>query len=258
MAGMRAARPGAYEYEVKAAIEAVHRGRGAVSGAIRRLSAADRTRRSCTTRTATGRCRPASSCSSTRRATYDYMTGDITRTYPVERHVLAGAERHLPHRAAGAGGRHSGGQAGSVAPGRPPPDGRGDQGRPAEARASSPTPAANSTGSGTRMARRTTSASTCTTSATAAVRSSRAWRSRSSRASTSGRARSTRCRGRRRTSPSSNGSSRRSASTPTSACASRIRFCSKSPASGICRRAVPKTIDDIEALMRRRSTEVER
>ena len=33
MAGMRAARPGAYEYEVKAAIEAVHRRRGAVSRA---------------------------------------------------------------------------------------------------------------------------------------------------------------------------------------------------------------------------------
>ena len=31
MAGMRAAHPGAFEYEVKAAIEAVHRGRGAVS-----------------------------------------------------------------------------------------------------------------------------------------------------------------------------------------------------------------------------------
>ena len=31
VAGMRAARPGAYEYEVKAAIEAVHRARGAVS-----------------------------------------------------------------------------------------------------------------------------------------------------------------------------------------------------------------------------------
>jgi Xaa-Pro aminopeptidase len=32
LAGMRAARPGAYEYEVKAAIEAVHYGRGAVPG----------------------------------------------------------------------------------------------------------------------------------------------------------------------------------------------------------------------------------
>src|SRR4029077_21076239 len=33
LAGMRAARPGAFEYEVKAAIEAVHRGRGAISWA---------------------------------------------------------------------------------------------------------------------------------------------------------------------------------------------------------------------------------
>ena len=61
MAGMRAARPGAYEYEVKAAIEAVHYGRGAPPLAIRRLLEAGRTRRSSITLTARARCKPASS-----------------------------------------------------------------------------------------------------------------------------------------------------------------------------------------------------
>jgi len=82
MAGMRAARPGAHEYEVKAAIEAVHRGRGAVpsypsivgSGpnatilhypdGDRRLQAGDLLL-------------VDAACS------LGYMSGDITRTYPV-------------------------------------------------------------------------------------------------------------------------------------------------------------------------------
>jgi len=82
-AGMRAARPGAYEYEVKAAIEAVHRARGAVSwsypsivasgphatvlhypGGDRRMQAGDLLL-------------VDAACN------YGYMSGDITRTYPV-------------------------------------------------------------------------------------------------------------------------------------------------------------------------------
>jgi Xaa-Pro aminopeptidase len=83
MAGMRAARPGAYEYEVKAAIEAVHRSRGAVSwsypsivgsgpnatilhypGGSRRMQAGDLLL-------------VDAACN------YEYASGDITRTYPV-------------------------------------------------------------------------------------------------------------------------------------------------------------------------------
>ena len=83
LAGMRAARPGAYEYEVKAAIEAVHRARGAVSwsypsiigsgpnatvmdypGGDRRMEAGDLL-------LADAACN------------YGYTSGDITRTYPV-------------------------------------------------------------------------------------------------------------------------------------------------------------------------------
>jgi Xaa-Pro aminopeptidase len=83
MEGMRAARPGAYEYEVKGAIEYVFRRRGAVSwsypsivgsgpnatilhypGGDRRLEAGDLLL-------------VDAACN------YEYMSGDITRTYPV-------------------------------------------------------------------------------------------------------------------------------------------------------------------------------
>jgi Xaa-Pro aminopeptidase len=83
MAGMRAAQPGAYEYEVKAAIEAVHRARGAVSwsypsivgsgpnatilhypGGSRQMQAGDLLL-------------VDAACN------YEYASGDITRTYPV-------------------------------------------------------------------------------------------------------------------------------------------------------------------------------
>jgi len=83
IAGMRAAHPGAYEYEVKAAIEAVHRGRGALSwsypsivgsgpnatilhypGDSRQMQAGDLLL-------------VDAACN------FEYMSGDITRTYPV-------------------------------------------------------------------------------------------------------------------------------------------------------------------------------
>lgn len=81
LAGMRAARPGAYEYEVKAAIEAVHYGRGAAPGypsivgsgpnatvlhypdGARQMQA--------------GELLLVDAASS-----LEYLTGDITRTYP--------------------------------------------------------------------------------------------------------------------------------------------------------------------------------
>jgi Xaa-Pro aminopeptidase len=84
LAGMRATRPGAFEYEVKAAIEAVHRGRGAASwsypsivgsgpnatilhypGSERQLQTGDLLL-------------VDAACN------YGYMSGDITRTYPVD------------------------------------------------------------------------------------------------------------------------------------------------------------------------------
>jgi Xaa-Pro aminopeptidase len=83
MAGMRAARPGAYEYEVKAAIEAVHRGRGAVSWAypsivgsgpnatILHYPDADRQMQAGDLLLVDAACN------------YEYMSPDITRTYPV-------------------------------------------------------------------------------------------------------------------------------------------------------------------------------
>src|SRR5437773_6864051 len=83
MAGMRAAHPGAFEYEVKAAIEAVHRGRGAVSwsypsivgsgtnATILHYPDSDRQMRAGELLLVDAACN------------YGYMSGDITRTYPV-------------------------------------------------------------------------------------------------------------------------------------------------------------------------------
>jgi Xaa-Pro aminopeptidase len=83
MAGMRAAQAGAYEYEVKAAIEAVHRGRGALSwsyppivgsgpnATILHYPDGDRQMLAGELLLADAGCN------------YGYMAGDITRTYPV-------------------------------------------------------------------------------------------------------------------------------------------------------------------------------
>ena len=83
MAGMRAARPGAYEYEVKAAIEAVHRSRGAASwsypsivgsgpnATILHYPGGDRQMQAGDLLLVDAACN------------YEYASGDITRTYPV-------------------------------------------------------------------------------------------------------------------------------------------------------------------------------
>ncbi len=83
MAGMRAARPGAYQYEVKAAIEAVQRGRGAISPAypsivgsgpnatILHYPDSDRQMQAGDLLLVDAACN------------YEYMSPDITRTYPV-------------------------------------------------------------------------------------------------------------------------------------------------------------------------------
>src|SRR5437899_3192952 len=83
MAGMRAAHAGAYEYEVKAAIEAVFRGRGAVSwsypsivgsgpnATILHYPGGDRQMQAADLLLVDAACN------------FEYMSGDITRTYPV-------------------------------------------------------------------------------------------------------------------------------------------------------------------------------
>ena len=70
MAGMSAAKPGRFEYEVEAAIEQVYMQNGAMTlGLSRRSSAAAPTPPSSTTTPRAGRCRPATCCSSTPPAT---------------------------------------------------------------------------------------------------------------------------------------------------------------------------------------------
>jgi Xaa-Pro aminopeptidase len=84
MAGMRATHPGAFEYEVKAAIEAVHRARGAVSwgypsivgsgpnATVLHYPSADRQMQAGDLLLVDAACN------------FGYMSGDITRTYPVD------------------------------------------------------------------------------------------------------------------------------------------------------------------------------
>jgi Xaa-Pro aminopeptidase len=84
MAGMRAARPGAYENEVKAAIEAVYRARGAVSwsypsivgsgpnATVLHYPGGDRQMQAGDLLLVDAACN------------YEYASGDITRTYPVD------------------------------------------------------------------------------------------------------------------------------------------------------------------------------
>ncbi len=84
MAGMRVARPGAYENEVKAAIEAVHRARGAASwsypsivgsgpnATVLHYPGGDRQMQAGDLLLVDAACN------------YEYASGDITRTYPVD------------------------------------------------------------------------------------------------------------------------------------------------------------------------------
>jgi Xaa-Pro aminopeptidase len=82
LAGMRAARPGAFEYEVKAAIEAVHKGRGAAPGYPSIVGSGPN---------ATILHYPEDARQMQAgelllvdaAASLDYLTGDVTRTYPV-------------------------------------------------------------------------------------------------------------------------------------------------------------------------------
>jgi Xaa-Pro aminopeptidase len=83
MAGMRAARPGAYEYEVKAAIEAVHRGRGAVSPAYPSIVGAGRNATILHYSAASRRMEAGELLLVDAACNYDYMSADITRTYPI-------------------------------------------------------------------------------------------------------------------------------------------------------------------------------
>ena len=83
LAGMRAARPGAFEYEVKAVIEAVHRGRGAVSWSYPSIVGSGPNATILHYREGGRRLQEGDLLLVDAACNYDYMSGDITRTYPV-------------------------------------------------------------------------------------------------------------------------------------------------------------------------------
>ena len=83
MAGMRAARPGAFEYEVKAAIEAVHRGRGAASWSYPSIVGSGPNATILHYPDGGRQMRAGDLLLVDAACNYEYMSGDITRTYPV-------------------------------------------------------------------------------------------------------------------------------------------------------------------------------
>src|SRR5439155_8722955 len=83
LAGMRAAHPGAYEYEVKAAIEAVHRGRGAVSWAYPSIVGSGPNATILHYPGGERQMKAGELLLVDAACNYGYMAADITRTYPV-------------------------------------------------------------------------------------------------------------------------------------------------------------------------------
>jgi Xaa-Pro aminopeptidase len=83
IAGMRAAVPGAFEYQVKAAIEAVHRGRGAVSQAYPSIVGSGPNATILHYPEADRQMKAGDLLLVDAAANYAYQAADITRTYPV-------------------------------------------------------------------------------------------------------------------------------------------------------------------------------
>ncbi len=82
MAGMRAAHPGAYEYEVKAAIEAVFRSRGSVSWSYPSIVGSGPNATILHYPEGERQMQAGELLLVDAAANYQYMSGDITRTYP--------------------------------------------------------------------------------------------------------------------------------------------------------------------------------
>jgi Xaa-Pro aminopeptidase len=83
IAGMRAARPGAWEYEVEAAIEAVHRARGAVSWSYPSIVGSGPNATILHYSENNRQMQAGDLLLVDAAANYEYMSGDLTRTYPV-------------------------------------------------------------------------------------------------------------------------------------------------------------------------------
>jgi Xaa-Pro aminopeptidase len=83
LAGMRTARPGAWEYEVEAAIEAVHRSRGAVSWSYPSIVGSGPNATILHYGENNRQMQAGELLLVDAAANYQYMSGDITRTYPV-------------------------------------------------------------------------------------------------------------------------------------------------------------------------------
>ena len=109
LAGMRAARPERFEREVESAIEGVYLARGAMSPGYPSIVGSGPNATTLHYSASSRRMNEGDLLLVDAAANYKGQTGDITRTYPVERPVHAAAARDLRAGAGGAGRRHEGG-----------------------------------------------------------------------------------------------------------------------------------------------------
>ena len=84
LAGMRACRPGAYEYEVEAAIEYVYKAKGALGWGYPSIVASGPNATVLHYTKSTRKMEHGDLLLVDAAASYQYLTGDITRTYPVD------------------------------------------------------------------------------------------------------------------------------------------------------------------------------
>ena len=106
---MRAARAGRFEYEVEAAIEAVYLRNGAMSWGYPSIVGSGPNATILHYEKSSRRMEPGDLLLVDAAANYQGLTGDITRTYPVDGKFSPGAARHLRHRVRGAASRREGG-----------------------------------------------------------------------------------------------------------------------------------------------------
>lgn len=83
LAGMRVAKPGAFEYQVKAAVEAVHRARGAVSSSFPSIVGSGPNATILHTPHSDRQMQAGDLILVDAASSYEYLAGDVTRTYPV-------------------------------------------------------------------------------------------------------------------------------------------------------------------------------
>ena len=170
MAGMAAAKPGRFEYEVESAIEQVYMANGAMTWGYPSIVGSGPNATILHYNASNRQMQAGDILLVDAAGNYQGYTVDITRSYPISGSYTEAQKEHLPAGAGGAGSRH--GRREDRQQDRRRREGRrgGREGRPAEAGPDHRRHAASSSAPGTPTASATGSAWTCTTSATTSGR----------------------------------------------------------------------------------------